>query len=103
MGESDVDVVLSAVSRVDTKKIFDASFVEQLIFALRALFGDWEKDTLTDFDNWQWIIFVLMILVNLLVLSNFVISIINDTYEQVRENKVQNFFKQRVTVVADLL
>ena len=74
-------MVNSLTSQIQTDKIFEASFVEQCIFALRALFGDWEKDTISGFDEWQWIIFVFMILVNLLVLSNFVISIINDTYE----------------------
>lgn len=67
------------------KEFFIEEFSQAVSFTFLATLGAWEGDDIDMLDGVGWIIFVMMVTVNLLVLLNFVIAIISEIYADVRD------------------
>ena len=53
-------------------------------------------------DTWGWVLFLTAALFNLVILLNLVIAIISEVFTEVKENRIQSFYKERAGLIADI-
>jgi len=77
-----------------------------LLFTLRISVGDFTTDTIKFLPLPQritmWVIFLIILVVNVLIFMNFVIALINDTFGDCSENAAEESFQKKCAILCEL-
>ena len=89
----------SSIGLLDPNKAFIESYPGALEWSFMNLVGGTD---MSNYDGWVWWLFVFMTMIMVVIMLNFLISIITKRYGVITESKNQFMYSERVRLICDV-
>ena len=87
-----------SLSRIYPEPLVE-TYLDSFKYSIMLTLGDFDVEKL---DELGWILFLAAALFNLIILLNLVIAIISEVFTELYPTKEPSFFKERVSLIADM-
>lgn len=91
----------STVYMEDEYPAYITSYENSLQYSYQIVLGNW-PDSMNDQDAFSWVFLIVSTITTFIILSNMLIQIVSDIYNEVAEKKYLYVYRERVELICDL-